>query len=124
MPSAIDLFHYHGDGRVIVTGNFTQAVPEYVFQRHAGLMSIDDDGALDNFRLLSVFELVHQSPAIHYNSLCQLRDIERVTGRRGAGLFSYVHLPSPPMGRRIGTILLQRTSDQPTPLRRQGNANA
>ena len=39
-----------------------QTAPEFVFERYATLVSIDENGALDNSFLLGVFYLVHRAP--------------------------------------------------------------
>src|SRR6476659_3604243 len=100
-------------------------MPEFVFKRHAGLVSIDDNGALENIRLSDVFELVHQAPADPL-SIAYVRLMTYGRHWRCVRFKRAFHLR--PSHRRqwvgrTGTILLRCTSDQPTPLRRQGNAN-
>lgn len=40
---AIDFSNERGQGGVFPDGDFTQAMPEFVFQRNTGLVSIEDD---------------------------------------------------------------------------------
>jgi len=46
----VDLPDQRRQRGVIAVGDLVQSVPELVFQRHARLVPIDDDGTLDNSR--------------------------------------------------------------------------
>ena len=65
IPGTVDLLDERGYRCAIAAGNFTHALPELVFQRHAGFMPIDVNGALDDIRLFYVCELIHQ---IHFSN--------------------------------------------------------